>query len=437
VLVAIGQNQRSATVADREALAIADEALPGLLLALCAADGVDEVAVVSTCYRVEVYASTARPAAARAGLRAALEARAGRPLPLVELEGAEAFRHLVRVASSLESAILGEPQILGQVKVAFQRAAEAGIAGKRLAAVLARTLAIAKRVRTETALGRAGVSWGHAATVLAEKVLGSLAGKRAVVIGAGEMARLTAQHLRDGHVSLTILNRTLAHAEALAAEVGGVAGPLDRLEKELLHADLVVSAAPVVPAALAPAALERTMRARRRRLVLVDLAVPRAVPAESGLLPDVYLGDVDDLDRLTKAALAQRTDAAREADQIVDEEVRRVAADEAERRAAPIIREIRTRAGRIAEEEVERTLQRLGHGGDLELGKRLEAMANAIVAKLLHAPSARLREAVRERGPEDALVAAAVEIFGLGQDATYAAQPLTLSLSKGARRGAA
>jgi glutamyl-tRNA reductase len=434
VLVAIGLNQKSATVEDREAIAVSADALPGVLGALRAADGVGEVAAVSTCYRVEVYAWAARPEAAVAGLRAALEAHAGRPLPLFTLTGPDAFRHLARVASSLESAILGEPQILGQVKDAFQAAADAGTAGKRLSATLARVLATAKRVRTETALGRAGVSWGHAATVLAEKVLGPLAGKHAVVIGAGEMARLTAQHLRGQHVGLTILNRTVAHAEALAAEVGGAAGRLERLDQELLRADLVVSAAPVVPAALAPDRLARTMKARRRRLVLVDLAMPRAVPAAAGALEGVYLCDVDDLDRVMKAALAQRSGAAAQAERIVEEEVQRVARDEAERRAAPLIREIRTRAAQIAEEEVGRTLQRLGHADDAELGRRLDAMANAIVAKLLHAPSTRLREAVRDHGTEDALVAAAVEIFGLAEGAELV--PATARAS-GERRGAA
>jgi glutamyl-tRNA reductase len=431
VLVAIGLNQRSATVADREALAISAEALPGVLASLSGVDGVEEVAVVSTCYRAEVYAAAADPALALAGLRAALEAHAGRALPLVELRGPEALGHLARVASSLESAILGEPQILGQVKEAFQRAAEVGAAGKRLAAALARVLAAAKRVRTETALGRAGVSWGHAAAVLAEKVLGPLVGKKAVILGAGEMARLTAQHLREQHVSLTILNRTVASAEALAAEVGGAAGPLDRLAAELQRADLVVSAAPVAPAALGPSALEATMRARRRRLVLVDLAVPRAVPAETGHLADVYLCDVDDLDRVMKAAQAQRASAAAQAARIVDEEVERAIRDEAERRAAPLIRELRTRAAHIAGEEVERTLQRLGQADDPELSRRLDAMANAIVAKLLHAPSAKLREAVRDHGVEDALVTAATELFGLGR-------PVEVAPPGGiARRGAA
>ncbi|MGC3999158.1 MAG: glutamyl-tRNA reductase [Anaeromyxobacter sp.] len=412
MLVAIGLNQKSATVADREVVALTADQLDVALAGYAGLGGIDEVVALSTCYRVEIYAATRCPAAALLELRSALQARAGgRELPLFELQGEEAFRHLVRVAGSLESAILGEPQILGQVKDAFQRAADAGTAGKELAQVLSRGLGAAKRIRTETALGRAGVSWGHAATVLAEKVLGPVAGRRAVVIGAGEMARLTAQHLADQKATVVVLNRTLANAETLAAEVGGVARPLDALEQELATADVVVSAAPVAPEALAPEAMARLMRQRRRRIVLVDLAVPRAVPAATGALPDVYLCDVDDLDRVMKAALAQRSEAAEQAGRIVDEEVRKFADAEAERRAAPLIREMRTRASAIAREEVERTLKRLGE--DPELARKLDAMAGSIVAKLLHAPSTRLREAVRDGGPDDPLVVAAVQIFDL------------------------
>lgn len=411
MLVAIGLNQRCATVADREVVAHAPERLPADLAAYAGLDGVDEVAVLSTCYRVELYATTDRPEAALAALRLALERRAGRAVPLQERVGAEAFRHLARVAASLESAVLGEPQILGQVKEAFRRASAAGTAGGALAGVLAGALLAAKRGRTETALGRAGVSWGHAATVLAEKVLGPVAGRRVVVIGAGELARLTAQHLREQRAVIVVLNRTPEHAQALAAEVGGEARPIEALADELLRADVLVSAAPAVPAELAPAALARTMRARRRRLVLVDLAVPRAISAGVGELADVYLCDVDDLDRVMKAAVALRSSAAERAERIVEEEVARRSRDEAERRAAPIIRELRSQAEAIAHQEVERTLQRLGE--DPELGRRLEAMSRAIVAKLLHAPSARLREAIRDHGTDDALVAAAIQIFGL------------------------
>lgn len=421
MLVAVGLNQKGATVGDREVLALPTDAIAEALAGYAALGGIDEVAAVSTCYRVELYVATRCPAAATLALRQAIFARAGRELPLFELHGEEAFRHLVRVASSLESAILGEPQILGQVKESFQRAIDAGFAGKELTAVLNRALQAAKRVRTETAVGRAGISWGHAAAALAEKVLGPLSGRRVVVVGAGEMARLSAQHLHGEGAKIVVLNRTLANGEALAAAVGGTARPLEALEEELRTADVVVSAAPVAPAAFQPDAMARLTKARRRPIVMVDLAVPRAIPAESGKVRDVFLCDVDDLDRVMKAAMEERTAAIADADRIVADEVSRYMRAEAERRAAPLIQEMRTRASEIAKEEVERTLRRLGE--DPELARRLDAMAGSIVSKLLHAPSARLRQAVCDGGAGEAIVAAAVEIFDLRRDA----QPIRTS----------
>lgn len=411
MLVVVGLNQRSATVADREALAIPADELEAALASHASLDGIDELVVLSTCYRVEIYAAAHPPAAAMLALRRALCGRGGRELPTFELQGEEAFRHLVRVAASLESAILGEPQILGQVKDAFARAIEGGFAGRELTGVMNRALAAAKRVRTETAVGRAGVSWGHATAALAEKVIGPLAGRRVVIVGAGEMARLTAQHLRDERADLVILNRTVAHAHALAIEVGARFGGLASLDAELEDADVVVSAAPVSPEAFAPAAMAARMRRRGRRLVMVDLAVPRAIPAAVGELGDVYLCDVDDLDRVMRASLAERAAAAAQAEGIVEKEVAGFVRAAAERMVAPLIAELRTRASRLAREEVERTLRRLGE--DPEIERRLDALAGAIVAKLLHAPSTRLRAAVSAGGTGEALVAAAVEIFDL------------------------
>lgn len=414
MLVAVGLNQKGATVSDRERLALTADGIEDALRGYAALGGIDEVAVLSTCYRVEVYASTTCPAAASLALRQALCARAGREVPLFELHGDDAFRHLVRVAASLESAIVGEPQILGQVKDAFQRAIDAGVAGKELTSALNRALEIAKRVRTETAIGRAGVSWGHAAAALAEKVLGPLRGRRVAIVGAGEMARLSAQHLAHEGATVAVLNRTLANAEALAAEVGGTAHGLDALEAELLRADVVVSAAPIAPEAFRPAAMAAIAKARRRPLVLVDLAVPRAIPAETGAVRDVYLCDVDDLDRVLASALDERGAAAAHAERIIADELTRWAREQAERRAAPIIREIRTRASAIAREEVERTLRRIGD--DPELERRLDAMAGSIVSKLLHQPSARLRQAVADGGAGEALLTAAALIFDLPAD---------------------
>ncbi len=418
MLVAVGLNQRSATVGERELLALPAADVGATLAAYAGLDGIDEVAVLSTCCRVEVFASTRCPTAAAIALRQGLEARAGRDLPLMEQHGEEAFRHLVRVASSLESTILGEPQVLGQVKEAFQRAADVGVAGKELAGVLGRALQIAKRVRTETAIGRAGVTWGHAAATLAEKVLGSLEGRRVAVVGAGEMARVCAQHLASRGAALAVLNRTLSNGEALAREVGGEALPLDALADELGRADVVITAAQAAPDAFRPEEMARIASARRRPIVMVDLAVPRAIPAETGRVRDVYLCDVDDLDRVMRAAMEERAQAVSHAESIIDEEVARWARVEAERRAAPLIQEMRSRASAIAREEVTRTLRRLGE--DPELARRLDAMAGSIVSKLLHGPSACLRRAACAGGEGEALVAAAVHIFDLSSGTAQA-----------------
>ncbi len=417
MLVAIGIDRNRAAVASRERLAAGGDDLADLIRSYGALDGVDEVFVLSTCYRVEVYAASACPAAAAQSLADALRARAGdAELPLFDLRGEDAFRHLCRVAASLESGVVGEPQVLGQVKEAFGRSADAGTVGKELQGVIARVLQVAKRVRTETAIGRAGVSWGHATADLAEKVLGPVDGRRVLVVGAGEMARLSAQHLREQGADIVVVNRTLASAEALAAEVSGVARPIDALAEELVRADVVVVAAPVALEALSPAHAPALMKQRRhRRLLLVDLAVPRAVPPALGDVDGIYVCDVDDLARIQRMAQEARASAIEAAAGIVEDEAGRFARDLAERRAAPLIAAVRHQASTIARQEVERTVRRLG--GDPELEKRLDALAGAIVSKLLHQPSVRLRRAGHEAEGGDELMAAAARIFDVGHDA--------------------
>ncbi|HVP68208.1 MAG TPA: glutamyl-tRNA reductase [Anaeromyxobacteraceae bacterium] len=414
MLVAVGVDQKRVCVAAREKLAASASELAGVVRAYGLIDGVDEVFVLSTCYRVEVYAATACPAAAAAGIGEALRARSGDPDLLVfDLRGEEAFRHLVRVAASLESGVVGEPQVLGQVKEAFGQALESGTAGKELRATMARALQAAKRVRAETSIGRAGVSWGHAAASVAEKVLGPLEGRRALVVGAGEMARLAAQHLSDQGAEITVVNRSEDRARALASEVGGSARPAARLGEELERADVVIVAAPVAHPALAPAGAAKLMRQRRhRRLLLVDLAVPRAIPADLGGLDGFYLCDVDDLARIQRQAQAERASAVDAAEHIVDEEVDRYARHHAERRAAPLIAAVRHQASAIAREEVERTVKRLG--GNPELERRLDALAGAIVSKLLHQPSVCLREAGTAGDDGAELMSAAARIFDVG-----------------------
>jgi glutamyl-tRNA reductase len=415
MLVAVGLDRQSAPVAAREKLAAVSQDLGDVLRSYGALSGVDEVFVVSTCYRVEVYAATTCPAAAAASLSQALRERAGdATLPLFDLRGEEAFRHLCRVASSLESGVIGEPQVLGQVRESFGAAATHGTASRELSALMARVLQVAKRVRTETAIGRAGVSWGHAAANVAEKVLGPLDGRRVLVVGAGEMARVSAKHLREEGAEISVVNRTLATAEALAAEVGGRAAGLEALGDELAGADVAIVAAPVHHPALTPAGARALMRQRRhRRLLLVDLAVPRVVPPELGDLDGFYVCDVDDLALIQRQAQVARAEAVTAADRIIDEEVGRYARALAERRAAPIIAAVRHQAATIAREEVERTVRRLG--GDPELERRLDALAGAIVAKVLHQPSVRLRRAGTDGESGTDLMQAAARIFDVGE----------------------
>jgi len=416
MLVTVGVDQKRVGVGAREKLAGTD--LAEAIQAFGHIAGIDEVFVLSTCYRVEVYASTGCPAAAVGGIAEALRSRSGDPsLAVHELVGEAAFSHLVRVAASLESGIVGEPQVLGQVKEAFGRAAETGAVGRELRAVMARALQAAKRIRSETAIGRAGVSWGHAAAGLAEKVLGPLAGRRALVVGAGEMARLAAQHLREQGAEISVVNRSPDKAAALASEVGGRSHPMDSLGEELAAADVAVLAAPVSHPALSPSGAPRLMKQRRhQRLLCIDLAVPRAVPAALGEVDGFYLCDVDDLARIQRQAQADRASALASAERIVEEEVGRFAREQAERRAAPLIAAVRHRASAIAREEVERTARRLG--ADPELERRLDALAGAIVSKLLHQPSVRLRQAGIDGHSGDELMNAAARIFDVASEAS-------------------
>jgi glutamyl-tRNA reductase len=224
------------------------------------------------------------------------------------------------------------------------------------------------------------------------------------------MARLSAQHLREQGMQVVVVNRTLGSAEILAQEIGGEARPIEALGEELVRADVAVVAAPVALAALHPRGAPALMKQRRhRRLLFIDLAVPRAVPPALGDVDGIYLCDVDDLARIQRQAREARAGAIRDAERIIDAEVERFARELAERRAAPIIAAVRHRASAIAREEVERTVRRLG--GDPEIEKRLDALAGAIVSKLLHEPSVRLRRAGQDVEGGDQLMAAAARIF--------------------------
>ncbi|MFN7135324.1 MAG: glutamyl-tRNA reductase, partial [Myxococcales bacterium] len=374
-----------------------------------------ETMLVSTCNRVEAYVFGS-PATVE-GVRSYFASLAGPGTneALYTRHGPDAVAHLFRVASSLDSMVVGEPQILGQVKDAFGLAQKAGAAGATLTQLCQAAFAAAKRVRTETAIGSAPVSMASAAVELARKIFGELAGKVVLVVGAGEMSEIAARHLASSHARLLMTNRTFERAEALAAECGGQARRFEELPGLLVEADIVISSTASPVPIFTKAMVQAAAKARRYRpLFMVDLAVPRDIDPAVGRLENVYAYDVDDLAQVVAEARENRAGEAQKAEAILQTELLKFLQNRALRTGLPVLGALRTHADEIARAEVERTLAQFGDELTERQRKSIEAMGRAIVNKLLHAPTTRLREAGKA-GPEDAAALGAVvaELFGL------------------------
>jgi len=407
--VDVGLSHKQAPIAVRERLAVPKDELPARLDALRSIAGVREAMLVSTCNRIEIFA-VAEGANAGAELAASLGPLAS-PHAVVR-NGDEAVRHLFRVAASLDSMVIGEAQILGQVKEAAALAKSTGAAGPLLDRALSRAVAAARRVRTETAIGRGAVSLSSVAVELARKVLGDLAGRTALLIGAGEMATLAARELQGAGVrELLVANRSMAHAAELARQIGGVAVSLQDLPALLERADVAVTSTGSIEPVVTRAMMAQAVKARRFRPVfLIDLAVPRNVEPSANEVENVYVYDLDDLERVAAQNRDLRGGELGRAEAIVEEELRTFLAAQRERSGVPVLARLRQRAQSIAEGEVERALATLGPLSDRQ-AKSVRAMAAAIVNKLLHAPTQRLRD--EAGGP---LGTAAAELFDLRED---------------------
>jgi glutamyl-tRNA reductase len=412
----IGLSHRSAPLSVRERLALTETQQVELLQRL--AQSPNEAFLVSTCNRVELYLAAPDMNRVRESALAELQ-RLGGPETVEHLyvhQGEAALVHLFRVAASLDSMVLGEAQILGQVKDAFERGQGAGAVRGELTRVCASAFGCAKRVRTETAIGRAATSMASAAVSLASKVFDGLGDKTVLLVGAGEMAELAARHLKQaGATRLFVANRTLARAEALAAEVGGTARPFEELFSLLTAADVVVCSTASPLPIFTRENVAAVARARKHRtLFMVDLAVPRDIAPEVGELDWVHAYDVDDIQKFVAENAAARAEEAQKAGVLVAQEVARFVRERAVRNGVPVLAQLRQRAESIARTEVERTLSSLGDGLTDKQRKSIEAMGRAIVNKLLHEPTARLRAV----GPEhegNRLAGAAAELFGLDE----------------------
>jgi glutamyl-tRNA reductase len=309
---------------------------------------------------------------------------------LYERVGTQAVRHAFRVAASLDSMVVGEPQILGQVKSAYQASESAGGLGTLLGRCFTRAFAVAKRVRTETDIAEGMVSISSVAIELASKIFGDLGGRRAMLLGAGEMGEAAAKSLVARGVRLVVVNRSPERATLLADELGVQAAPYEQLMTELTKADVVITSTASSRFVITRDLMKDVMRARRRQpLFLIDIAVPRDVDPRAGDLDNVFLYDVDDLSEVAGMNLAARKRAADQAEVIVRQETENFEQWRRSLALSPTIKELRARFLHIAQAELERTTPRLQLSGKDH--KTLEAMVNAIVNKLLHRPLTELK----------------------------------------------
>jgi glutamyl-tRNA reductase len=417
-LVVVGVSHRSANVAVRERVAVASEERAAILRTLRDGERIKEAMVLSTCNRVEVYVASNDLDAARDAVAGALAARApGEDLRphLYDRRGRDAVHHIFRVAASLDSLVVGEPQILGQMKEAFEAATAAESIGGVLGRAMHRAFHVAKRVRTETALGAGQVSVASVAVDLARKIHGDLAGREVLLLGAGEIAESAAKALKAAGASkILIANRSFEKAETLARSIEG-ASPrsLEELPVLLEHADVVLVSTGAASFVVSRDVAAKAIKHRRGRpLFFVDVAVPRNVDPRVHDLDNCYRYDIDDLEQIVAAGMEGRKAEADAAEKLVREECEGFAAWARQLEVTPTIVALRERVRATLAAELERTLAgRLKHLSD-EDRKSLGVMLDAAANKLLHAPTRALKGA-SQSADGDLVVAAVRRLFDL------------------------
>ena len=414
-IVALGLNHTTAPLELRERASVDHVGMGSALRALYSFPGVSEAAILSTCNRTDLYCGLG----------------AGQDVPTLwfdeflgidrrELSGHlyvhredAAVRHVMRVASGLDSMVLGEPQILGQLKQAYGLARSEGSLGVVLDKLFQRSFSVAKRVRTDTAIGASPVSVAFAAVTLAHRIFGDLGARTALLIGAGETVELCARHLASSRIGrMVIANRTLEHARRIATALGAYAISLDEVPLHLAEADVVISSTgsrePIISVEQTRAAVRRR---KRRPMFMADLAVPHDIDRDAGKLPDVYLYTIDDLADVIEEGRQRRVAAAGEAEGIIDRQVVEFMAWMRGRRVSSIIVRVRESATGVRDEVLAKARRRLQSGEPAD--EVVEYVARTLTNKLLHAPSTSIREA----GASDRqdIVEAARVLFGVAE----------------------
>lgn len=431
-LVVIGINHRTAPVDIREKVVFAGEELPEALRELTGLPGVREALIVSTCNRTELYcfaddaAGGESPDVPASLSRAATTLTAPLAAPLSEwlagwhdlathrldindslyrLQGTAAVQHLFAVACGLDSLVIGEPQILGQLKDAYRAALEQKVTGPYLNRVMQTAFSVAKRVRTQTRIGANAVSVASAAVSLARTVFEKFAGHTALLVGAGETIALAARHLHANGLSrMIVANRSLGRAQELAAEFKGFAIGIDDIAAHLPEADIVITSTASPTPVITYKAVQAAVRARKRKpIFMVDIAVPRDIEAEVTKIEDVYLFTIDDLQNVVNENMASRREAARDATDMLAREVSRFEQQLKTLDAVPTIRQLRDDAEVMRTQTAEQARRMLAAGRDPR--EVVDFLASTLTNRLLHGPSQRLRQAA-ERGEAELLDAA-------------------------------
>ena len=416
-LFTFGINHNTAPVSIRERAAFVPEKLPQALEQIRSSGAVDEAAIISTCNRTELYCGLEDDSAQTAidwfcdyhqFIAADIEPY------LYQHPGPEAVKHAFRVAAGLDSLILGEPQILGQMKDAFAQAHKYGATGKLLNRLFQQTFSVAKQVRTDTAIGASAVSVAFAAVTLAKQIFSKLSEQTVLLIGAGETIELCARHLNEQHVKhIIVANRTVERARILADMFGAEAISLSEMPARLSEADIIIASTASQLPILGKGAVENALKQRKHKpIFMVDIAVPRDIEAEVSDLDDVFLYTVDDLKDVIEENMQSRQQAAKEAEKIIDVQVGSFMRWIKTLDAVPTIRQLRENSDAIREAELKRALARLAKGDDPE--SILQGLARALTNKFTHAPSAALQQADLDGNAE--LLAAARRLFDISDD---------------------
>jgi len=409
----LGLNHTTAPVEIREQVIYSGDDIARALAELVQLQGIDEAVILSTCNRTEFYLDSddGGVTALASWLKGDQSLSKDAEAALFTLNSEEAIRHLFRVACGLDSMVLGEPQILGQLKDAFRQAEQSATVGSQLGRLFQHTFSVAKKVRTDTEIGSSPVSVAYAAVNLANQFFAGFSKHTALLIGAGMTIELVARHLSSKGIGrMFVVNRDFDRAQKIASQFDGFALPLSEIEGTLPEADILISSTSSTQPIVSTEQMRSAIRARKRRPIFaVDIAVPRDLEAGIGDLDDVYLYTIDDLDKVIVEGQSNREAAAVDADRILIEETQRYLSIERSKEVAPIITALRDHGDTLRHEVLEQARRRLAKGADQD--EVLEFVTASLLKKLLHQPSVRLREAGEQS--DQAFIDTIRELFGL------------------------